>query len=528
MRNFKLWVTRVFFAALAVFACFEGSLVCGAEAEFVTLNEGQSVFLKKEYLNSKSALTSKNSAVASVFNGVITARAVGETTCIAAEIAADGNKIKKKYKIKVLPSTLVRSVFTEPNNPKQDEKLSIFAITDDTVDKVKFLISTQNKQLEIDSEEKFSSGKIAVHKARVILSYAGSFKVTLKVQTNGLWRQVERFDFVGKILKRSNVEPTEQLASDKCVEYIKAKEGFKPALSADSFAKNVYDIGYGSVIKCKEPFYSNLTPIEAYAELKNRLNSGSFSRRLNDFALKNNLNFSQNEFDALLSFTYNLGPGWMKNSKLRNVILDIKNTNRIDSKSATKSIGTVFSDNGLRLRAEPNTQSKILTVMRFNDQVELLSANNNGWYQVKTEQGQVGFCFAEFLSVNENNYTKSNNAVVNSENGLRLRSEPNTVSSIISVLKFNDQIEVLSKDYNDWYKVRTKSGEVGYCFAQFLTVLETEKADFVSEFLSYNKAGGAFVRGLLNRRVEELQMFLFNDYSKDGAKNKYGFLLPQE
>lgn len=528
MKKFNLWASRLFFAVFAGFICFKVGFSCAAETEFVVLHEGQSIFLKKEYLNSESALTSKNSEVASVFNGIITARSVGETTCVAAEITADGNKIEKTYKIKVLPSTPVRNVFTEPNNPKEGEKLSIFAITDNNVDKVKFLISTENKRLEIDSEENFSSGKIVVHKVGVVLNDAGSFKVRLKVQKNGVWKQVEKFDFAGKILKRSNVEPVERLASDKCIDYIKAKEGFKSELSADSFAKNVYDIGYGSVVKCGEPFYGNLTPIEAHAELTNRLNSGSFSRRLNDFTIKNNLNFSQNEFDALLSFTYNLGPGWMKNSKLRSVILSIKNTSGINDKSAPRSIGTVISDNGLRLRAEPNTQSKVLTVMRFNDQVELLSANNNGWYQVKTELGQVGFCFAEFLSVNENNYTKSNIAVVNSENGLRVRCEPNTVSSIISVLKFNDQVEVLSKNYNNWYKVRTKSGEVGYCFAQFLTVDEPERSAFISEFLSYNKAGGIFVRGLLNRRVEELQMFLFNDYSKDGAKNKYGFLIPQE
>ena len=533
MKKFNLSLMSLFFIVFIIFFYFEIDAYA-TETESVVLHEGQSVFLKKEYLNNETTLTSKNSEVASVFNGIITANLEGETTCVATKKYAEGNKIEKIYKIKVLPHQEVRNVFTEPNNPKKGENLLIFAVTDKAVDKVKFLIYTANNHIEIDSEEKVLSGNVAVHKVSVILSEAGLFKVRLNVQKNGVWKNANNFAFEGKILIESNTVPVERLASDKCVEYIKAKEGFKPALTADSFAKNVYDIGYGVVIKCKEPFYEKLTPIEAHAELINRLNNRIFSRRLNDFALKNNLNFSQNEFDALLSFTYNVGPGWIKNSKLRNVILSIKNTNRIKYKSAIKSIGTVVSDNGLRLREQPNAQSKILTVMKFNEQAKLLSKNNDGWYKVKTKQGQVGYCFAEFLLVNENDYTKSNIAVVNSENGLRLRSEANTISSVISVLKFNDEVEVISKNCNDWYKVKTDSGKIGYCAAPFLTFNSTikepyfEKKDLISEVLSYNKAGGAFVRGLMIRRIEELQMFLFRDYSRDGAKNKYGFCLPSE
>ena len=243
------------------------------------------------------------------------------------------------------------------------------------------------------------------------------------------------------------------------------------------------------------------------------------------------MNFSQNQFDALLSFTYNLGPSWLTDSNLQKVILNIKNTVSENDKSAMRSIGTVISDIGLRLRSQPNTKSEILKVLKFNEQVDVLNEAENGWYKVKTKDGQEGFCFAQYLSI-KNKYTNSNIGTVNSDNGLRLRSQPNKNSNVLSVLKFNEQVDVIDENYNNWYKVKTKDGQEGFCFAEFLTVkpIDVEnlisESDFANEFLAYHNAGGKFVKGLLNRRIEELQMFFYNDYSLDGAKNKYNFSLP--
>ena len=66
------------------------------------------------------------------------------------------------------------------------------------------------------------------------------------------------------------------------------------------------------------------------------------------------------------------------------------------------------------MRAQPNTKSKILGVLKFNEQVEILNEASDGWYKVKTKNGQEGFCFAEFLLAKKE-YTDSNIMTVNSE-----------------------------------------------------------------------------------------------------------------
>ena len=92
MKKFNLSLMSLFFIVFIIFFYFEIDAYA-TETESVVLHEGQSVFLKKEYLNNETTLTSKNSEVASVFNGIITANLEGETTCVATKKYAKGNKI---------------------------------------------------------------------------------------------------------------------------------------------------------------------------------------------------------------------------------------------------------------------------------------------------------------------------------------------------------------------------------------------------------------------------------------------------
>lgn len=497
-----------------------------------TLHKGQSMFISAEHLHKKDMLTSENDAVATVLDGIITANAVGEAFCREVWTGENGEKKEKRFKIKVLPTKLIRYVFVEPNNPRPDEDLKLVAISDMSVYRVKFLVDTNLGRFEAVSEEKAQDGDCFIHKARIKARGLGKFTVKTLLQSGADWLDAPGCSFDGSFVESSATKPTEMRVSDRCLEYIKAKEGFRASFREDSLVKNVYDIGYGSGVRAGSAFYNNVTRAAAHAMLVNRLNNGSCARALNNFILRNGLVLSQHEFDALSSFTYNLGPGWMSNSSLRNVYLRFKNTNSLTlNVPKKKSTGMVTSTNGLRLREGPSTQSRILTVLRFNEHVEVLSENQNGWYRVRTSSGQEGYCFAEFLSV-ATEYTNSNIGVVNSDNGLRLRESPSTEGRVKSVIRFNEQVEVLDKNNNGWYKVRTSDGLEGYCFAQFLTVTAPDDSssasrdDVAREFLQYNKAGGKFVKGLLNRRIEELQIYFYGDYSRDGGKNKYNFLLP--
>ena len=116
-------------------------------------------------------------------------------------------------------------------------------------------------------------------------------------------------------------------ASDSCVQLIKEFEGFSAQPYYD-YAQ--YTVGYGT--KCPSEKYfeykSNGIPRhEAEALLQQEL--AEIANTLNQkFIDKYNLTFSQQQFDALVSFSFNIGTGWITyDSTLRNAILRNANEN---------------------------------------------------------------------------------------------------------------------------------------------------------------------------------------------------------
>ena len=110
-------------------------------------------------------------------------------------------------------------------------------------------------------------------------------------------------------------------ASDACIEFIKSVEGFS---SQPYYDYNQYTVGYGT--KC---------PTEKYFEYKaNGIPRSEAEALLREFivGIENDLNqklidryqltLNQHQFDALVSFSYNIGSGWVTyDSSLRNAIL---------------------------------------------------------------------------------------------------------------------------------------------------------------------------------------------------------------
>lgn len=116
-------------------------------------------------------------------------------------------------------------------------------------------------------------------------------------------------------------------ASNTCVDFIKEVEGFSPQPYYDY---NQYTVGYGT--KCPSEKYfeykSNGIPkSEAEALLLKELTD--IEDTLNQkFLDKYSLTITQSQFDALVSFSYNIGTGWVTyDSSLRNAILNNANEN---------------------------------------------------------------------------------------------------------------------------------------------------------------------------------------------------------
>lgn len=100
-------------------------------------------------------------------------------------------------------------------------------------------------------------------------------------------------------------------ASENCITLIKKLEGF---VSKPYYDYNQWSVGYGT--RCPEEDrvrYQTygITTAEADALLRKYVDG--FAEDLNEFIDDNNLSLKQCQFDALLSFTYNLGSDWMNN-----------------------------------------------------------------------------------------------------------------------------------------------------------------------------------------------------------------------
>ena len=110
----------------------------------------------------------------------------------------------------------------------------------------------------------------------------------------------------------------EMTSSQAFIDLLKAREGF----SAVPFWDNShYSIGYGT--KCPDDMvdYYTKNPMsreEAEQAMRNSLNG--FERVVRNYATRYNLTLTQNQFDALVSFTYNCGDSWTDGGAFSNAV----------------------------------------------------------------------------------------------------------------------------------------------------------------------------------------------------------------
>lgn len=110
--------------------------------------------------------------------------------------------------------------------------------------------------------------------------------------------------------------------SDKLIQFLKAYEGFQSYCKTDGSQRSVgigtrCDVCSPSMTGYLDPnrecaAYTKANPIsEEHAIELMRKYLVSFENLVNDFADDHGLTFTQNQFDALISLTYNCGQGWM-------------------------------------------------------------------------------------------------------------------------------------------------------------------------------------------------------------------------
>jgi len=103
--------------------------------------------------------------------------------------------------------------------------------------------------------------------------------------------------------------------SENGIEFIKSQEGFTAKPTWDN---SQYSVGYGSA--CKKSDYPNgITREQADKLLRSSLKT--VESKLNEFIINNNMPLGQTQYDALASFTYNVGVAWLKDSRLSRLLV---------------------------------------------------------------------------------------------------------------------------------------------------------------------------------------------------------------
>ncbi|MGN0537912.1 MAG: SH3 domain-containing protein [Acutalibacteraceae bacterium] len=422
---------------------------------------GQTLYLTGWASKSNVRWKSSNTAIATVSDGFVYAKSTGKV----AITVNDANGHTAVCVVTVKEAEPVQFVYSQPNSATLNSTVTLIAITDTNRDSVKFVIDENGTKKEVTATSKVKEDGTYVWKANYKATTAGTFAVkaysTLKGSTtwetcNGGTADI----FVSEQTSKTQTAVRELRASSEMIAFIAEKEGFVSEVTADTLANNIPTIGHGYVVWEGETFYNNLTKSQGFALLVRAVNEDSYTSKVNAMLIDNNVAFNQQQFDALVSFSYNLGTGWTSSSDLKNILLNSIGTDT----SSTVLTGTVNASTGLNLRKSPTTSSEVITILPNGSTVTLLSSEkyNSVWYKVKTSDGTIGYCSSSYLVV------KTTNAV---------RKDLNFVN----------------------------------------------KNALIKEMLAYHHAGGVCYYGLLYRRADELEMFLYGDYVSDGRNNKHNF-----
>ena len=398
---------------------------------------------------------SSNSEVASINSyGIVHSHSMGKT-----EISVFNPQSHITYicNVNVVKPEPVKCVYANVNSQNSNLSVNIKALTPKAATAVKIEVTNKDYKHEFQIYNKSENRGWYSWSENVSLPCCGRYNIKALSLINGHWKECSNsysHFYIDDKNKDCEISNSERNVSQKGINFISQREGFVPYAYKD--VANVLTIGYGKVIPSYNSFYNNITKDEALIDLVNMLNNSGFVSAVNNLLVKNNIQFNQHQFDALVSFTYNVGKTWIyENSNLKNLILNIKN-------SGNNIHGVVNSEDGLYVRQHPNVQSSKLTALPHNTEVTLLNAEkkNGNWYHIKTSSGITGYCYGDFLKV-----------------------------------------------------------EIGQACKKDLRCIEKES--FIREFLKYHHAQGKCFKGLLARRLMELEIFFYGNYSSRPNYQKY-------
>ena len=258
---------------------------------------------------------------------------------------------------------------------------------------------------------------------------------------SSVWAQQESEPSAEEQSQSQLSEPTEQAEvsytheiSEAGLELIKSFEGYERYAYWDY---KQYSIGYGSYVESPDVYPDGITEQEASELLKQHLESTAVY--LNNFLDKYKIPLNQNQFDALMSFSYNLGKyTWTKEDHtLRNLILSQDYTDE----ELTETFGLYCHAGGERLEA---------------------------LYKRRMREAAV------FLSPYSLSDPNADLYVVNVTNSLAIRETPSEKSTRLSTVKSSKVIRVHKYSNDGKWGYTSYCGHFGWVSMDYLVSIDEE------------------------------------------------------
>ena len=340
--------------------------------------------------------SSSNNSIVSVNEyGIIHACRVGNAE-IKAVNKKDGSE--SGCRIRVTDPEPVRMVYASQTTAFVNKEFELAATTIKNVEKVKFVVEYSGEKKNYYTSQKRDLGNCLIWKKYIKIPSKGKVTVTAYAKVNGKWNDHSGPSCSLNVYhcQGGNFSPYEEKGiSNRGADFIASCEGFVPRTYTDS--ANLLTVGYGKRVYPFEPYYNNIPQEEGVALLSHALTQGSYVKSVNRFLRENDIKCNQQQFDALVSFSYNLGCAWMFNGSYLSRIL--KNC------GGSASYGTVNSDNGLCVRTGPSTSARRICAIPDRTTVTILNNNpeNGNWYRVRLQNGREGYCCGDYLNITYGN-----------------------------------------------------------------------------------------------------------------------------
>ena len=354
--------------------------------------------------------TSSDTSVARVEAGVDNQLFVYGVAPGTAKIVGKGANGKElaSCTVTVTAPEAVRFAYTTPNIISAGSSFDLKAVTDTQKSSVKFEIQgVGTYETSSYTSESQGDNSVRIFSASATINTPGTYTVRAYSNSGSGYSSTYK-EFTILVVSTTDKTSTSNEArriSDEMLENIASYEGYVPGVSPDTLAGNLPTVGYGYVVAKNTSFYNNLTRTEAKAMLAETVNSGGYTSDVNYFISQNGLQMSQCQFDALVSFGYNVGSSYWRgygSCYVRTVILNtvvppsnLSSSNPYGGKVTSTTL-TIYSDHS-------DSYSRVGSLSEGNS-VSIIGywrddSTKHAWYQV-TASGKTGWVRAGDVAFN--------------------------------------------------------------------------------------------------------------------------------